>query len=95
MRGLAIMADLGWPVIFDASHSVQRPSSGGGASGGDRRFLPTLARAAVAAGIDGLFLETHPAPDQALCDGPNQWPLARMEELLANLKAIHRLRPRE
>jgi 2-dehydro-3-deoxyphosphooctonate aldolase (KDO 8-P synthase) len=95
MRGLAIMADSGWPVVFDASHSVQRPSSVGGSSGGDRRFVPTLARAAVAAGIDGLFLETHPDPDRALCDGPNQWPLDRLEELLADLKAIHSLKPQK
>jgi 2-dehydro-3-deoxyphosphooctonate aldolase (KDO 8-P synthase) len=95
MRSLPIMADLGWPVVFDASHSVQRPSAGGGASGGDRRFVPVLARAAVAVGIDGLFLETHPDPDRALCDGPNQWPLAMMEELLTELKAIYRLRPQK
>jgi len=94
MRSLSIMADSGWPVVFDASHSVQRPSAGGLSSGGERRFVPTLARAAVAAGLDGLFMETHPDPDRALCDGPNQWPLDGMEELLSNLKAIHRLRPR-
>ncbi|MDR2724482.1 MAG: 3-deoxy-8-phosphooctulonate synthase, partial [Candidatus Adiutrix sp.] len=69
MRSLPIMAETGWPVIFDATHSVQRPAAGGLASGGDRRFVPTLARAAVAAGLDGLFLETHPDPGKALCDG--------------------------
>ena len=93
MRSLSLMADFGWPVIFDATHSVQRPSAGGRSSGGDRRFIPALARAAVAVGLDGLFLETHPDPERALCDGPNQWPLAGLEALLAGLKAIHRLRP--
>ena len=92
MRSLPIMAGTDWPVIFDATHSVQRPAAAGLVSGGDRRFIPTLARAAVAAGLDGLFLETHPDPERALCDGPNQWPLDRLEPLLANLLAIDRAR---
>jgi 2-dehydro-3-deoxyphosphooctonate aldolase (KDO 8-P synthase) len=94
MRSFPIMAELGWPVIFDATHSVQLPAASGRCSGGDRRFVPTLARAAVAAGVDGLFLETHPDPDRALCDGPNQWPLDQLEEMLKNLQAIDQLRPR-
>jgi 2-dehydro-3-deoxyphosphooctonate aldolase (KDO 8-P synthase) len=89
------MAALGWPVIFDATHSVQLPAASGLCSGGDRRFVPTLARAAVAAGLDGLFLETHPDPDRALCDGPNQWPLEQLEKLLTELLAIHRLVSKE
>ena len=95
MRSFPIMAELGWPVIFDATHSVQLPAASGQCSGGDRRFVPTLARAAVAAGVDGLFLETHPDPDRALCDGPNQWPLDQLAELLASLLAIDRLRSRD
>lgn len=95
MRSLPIMASLGWPVIFDGTHSVQLPAAAGRCSGGDRRFIPTLTRAAVAAGVDGLFMETHPDPEQALCDGPNQWPLDRLEELLQRLAAIHRLIPRD
>ena len=95
MRSLPIMAETGWPVIFDATHSVQRPAAGGQVSGGDRRFVPTLARAAVAAGLDGLFLETHPDPKRALCDGPNQWPLDRLEALLTTLLAIDRARGNE
>lgn len=91
MRAFPIMDELGWPVIFDATHSVQLPAASGACSGGDRRFIPPLARAAVAAGLDGLFLETHPDPDQALCDGPNQWTLDRLESLLRGLLAIHRL----
>ncbi len=90
MRSFPIMASLGWPVIFDATHSVQLPAASGQCSGGDRRFVPALARAAVAAGLDGLFLETHPDPDRALCDGPNQWPLDRLESLLTTLLAVHR-----
>ena len=93
-RSLPVMAEFGWPVIFDATHSVQRPAAAGQASGGDRHFVPPLARAAVAVGLDGLFLETHPDPDRALCDGPNQWPLDRLESLLASLLAFDRLRPR-
>lgn len=88
MRSFPIMSSLGWPVIFDATHSVQLPAASGHCSGGDRRFIPPLARAAVAAGVDGLFMETHPDPDKALCDGPNQWPLDRLEDLLRNLLAI-------
>jgi 2-dehydro-3-deoxyphosphooctonate aldolase (KDO 8-P synthase) len=90
MRSLAIMRGLGYPAVFDATHSVQLPSGQGGSSGGDRRFIPVLARAAVAAGIDGLFLEVHPDPDRALCDGPNSWPLAELEPLLLTLLALDR-----
>ena len=88
MRGLAIMRDTGCPVVFDATHSVQQPGGLGGKSGGQRQYVPVLARAAVASGIAGLFMETHPQPDQALSDGPNMWPLSRMEELLEGLIAI-------
>jgi len=88
MRSLAIMRATGCPVVFDATHSVQLPGGQGTASGGQREFIPVLARAAVAAGVAGLFMETHPRPTQALSDGPNAWPLARMEPLLATLKAI-------
>ena len=83
MRSLAIMRDTGCPVVFDATHSVQLPGGQGTASGGQREFIPVLARAAVAAGIAGIFMETHPRPEQALSDGPNAWPLARMEPLAA------------
>src|SRR5487761_2444673 len=82
MRSLAIMRDTGCPVVFDATHSVQLPGGQGTVSGGQREFVPVLARAAVAAGISGLFMETHPNPSQALSDGPNAWPLARMKALL-------------
>jgi 2-dehydro-3-deoxyphosphooctonate aldolase (KDO 8-P synthase) len=88
MRSLIIMRDLGWPVIFDATHSVQLPGAAGGKSGGERRFVPALARAAVATGVDGVFLETHPSPDSALCDGPNQGPLSKVGPLIKNLLAI-------
>ena len=88
MRSLAIMAETGCPVVFDATHSVQLPGGLGDRSGGERRFVPLLARAAVAAGVDGLFMETHPDPDQALSDGPNAWPLDRIEPLLKQLLAI-------
>lgn len=88
MRGLAIMAETGCPVIFDATHAVQLPGGLGDRSGGDRRFVPLLARAAVAAGIDGLFMETHPDPDNALSDGPNAWPLDGLETLLRSLLAL-------
>jgi 2-dehydro-3-deoxyphosphooctonate aldolase (KDO 8-P synthase) len=91
MRSITIMSSLGWPVVFDATHSVQRPSAGDGRSGGDGRFIPTLARAAVAVGLEALFMETHPDPPRAKCDGPNQWPLDRLKELLSLLKAIHDL----
>ncbi len=85
MRGLATMRTTGCPVVFDATHSVQQPGGLGSASGGQRQFVPVLARAAVAAGVAGLFMETHPDPDNALSDGPNAWPLADMERLLGTL----------
>ena len=85
MRSLAVMRATGCPVVFDATHSVQLPGGRGNASGGQREFVPVLARAAVAAGVDGIFMETHPDPDQALSDGPNAWPLARMAALLETL----------
>jgi len=88
MRGLAVMRDTGCPVVFDATHSVQQPGGLGGRSGGQREFVPVLARAAVASGIAGLFLETHPDPDKGLSDGPNMWPLAKIKPLLATLKAL-------
>ncbi len=88
MRGLAVMRATGCPVVFDATHSVQQPGGLGGRSGGQREFVPVLARAAVASGIAGLFMETHPDPDKGLSDGPNMWPLARMKSLLATLKAL-------
>lgn len=88
MRSLAIMRDTGCPVVFDATHSVQLPGGRGTSSGGQREFIPVLARAAVATGISGLFMETHPEPEKALSDGPNAWPLALMEELLETLKSL-------
>ena len=88
MRALAIMRDTGCPVVFDATHSVQMPGALGGRSGGQREMVPVLARAAVAAGISGLFMETHPNPDEALSDGPNSWPTSMLEELLGELVAI-------
>jgi len=88
MRALAVMRDTGAPVVFDATHSVQLPGGEGHASGGQREFVPVLARSAVAAGVAGLFMETHPDPDKALSDGPNAWPLGRMEELLTTLLAL-------
>jgi 2-dehydro-3-deoxyphosphooctonate aldolase (KDO 8-P synthase) len=90
MRSLAIMRETGCPVVFDATHSVQLPGGQGSSSGGQREFVPVLARAAVAAGVAGLFMETHPDPDKALSDGPNAWPLARMESLLGTLKELDR-----
>ncbi len=90
MRAVVIMRDTGCPVVFDATHSVQLPGGQGTSSGGQREFVPVLARAAVAAGISGLFMETHPDPDRAPSDGPNQWPLARMRELLETLIALDR-----
>jgi 2-dehydro-3-deoxyphosphooctonate aldolase (KDO 8-P synthase) len=90
MRALSVMRETGCPVVFDATHSVQLPGGKGSASGGQREFIPVLARAAIAAGISGLFMETHPDPEKALSDGPNAWPLARMEPLLATLKALDR-----
>jgi 2-dehydro-3-deoxyphosphooctonate aldolase (KDO 8-P synthase) len=91
MRALAIMRDTGCPVVFDATHSVQLPGGQGHASGGQREFVPVLARAAMASGIAGIFMETHPDPDKALSDGPNSWPLHHMEALLTTLKAIDTL----
>ena len=88
MRSLAVMRQTGCPVVFDATHSVQLPGGLGHASGGQREMTPVLARAAVAAGIAGLFMETHPHPDQALSDGPNAWPLSLMGDLLEGVKAI-------
>ena len=88
MRSLSIMRDTGCPVVFDATHSVQLPGGQGTASGGQREFIPVLARSAVAAGIAGLFMETHPDPSKALSDGPNAWPLDRMEALLGTLKQL-------
>ncbi|HKN09077.1 MAG TPA: 3-deoxy-8-phosphooctulonate synthase [Pseudomonadota bacterium] len=88
MRSLAIMRATGCPVVFDATHSVQLPGGQGTSSGGQREFVPVLARAAVAAGVAGLFMETHPNPSQALSDGPNAWPLDRMRELLETLAAV-------
>ncbi|MFV0371938.1 MAG: 3-deoxy-8-phosphooctulonate synthase [Azonexus sp.] len=90
MRSLAIMRDTGCPVVFDATHSVQLPGGQGTVSGGQREFVPVLARAAVAVGISGLFMETHPCPEKAFSDGPNSWPLARMESLLTALLALDR-----
>ena len=91
MRGLAVMRGTGCPVVFDATHSVQQPGGLGKASGGQREFVPVLARAAVAAGVAGLFMETHENPDRALSDGPNSWPLGRMEALLETLLELDRV----
>lgn len=88
MRGLAVMRETGCPVVFDATHSVQQPGGMGSSSGGERRHVPVLARAAVAAGVSGLFMETHPDPQHALSDGPNSWRLDQMAELLETLQAI-------
>ena len=88
MRSLGNIRETGRPVIFDATHSVQLPAAQGTASGGERKFIPLLARAATAAGIDGLFMEVHPEPDKALCDGPNMWPLDRLEPLLKQVKTL-------
>jgi len=96
MRSLVIMRETGCPVVFDATHSVQLPGGQGNVSGGQREFVPTLARAAVAVGISGLFMETHPKPEEALSDGPNSWPLQRMGELLevlSELDALVKSRP--
>lgn len=91
MRSLAVMRETGCPVVFDATHSVQLPGKEGGRSGGQREFIPVLARAAVAVGIAGLFMETHPNPEKALSDGPNAWPLDKMEALLETLKTLDQL----
>jgi 2-dehydro-3-deoxyphosphooctonate aldolase (KDO 8-P synthase) len=91
MRGLAIMRQTGCPVVFDATHSVQMPGGLGTSSGGQREMVPVLARAAVAAGVAGLFMETHPDPDKAHSDGPNSWPLDRMAELLEQLSALDKV----
>jgi len=88
MRGLVEMRNTGCPVVFDATHSVQQPGGQGTTSGGQRQFVPVLARSAVAAGVSGLFMETHPDPEKALSDGPNAWPLGEMESLLETLKAL-------
>ena len=90
MRSLPVLRQTGCPVVFDATHSVQLPGGRGSASGGQRQFIPVLARAATAAGVAGLFMETHPDPDKALSDGPNAWPLDRMQELLTTLVEIDR-----
>jgi 2-dehydro-3-deoxyphosphooctonate aldolase (KDO 8-P synthase) len=91
MRSLAIMRETGCPVVFDATHSVQLPGGQGTVSGGQREFVPVLARAAVAVGIAGLFMETHPDPAKAFSDGPNAWPLPKLKALLSTLKAIDAL----
>ena len=91
MRSLAIMRETGCPVVFDATHSVQLPGGQGAVSGGQREFVPVLARAAVAVGVAGVFMETHPNPEKALSDGPNAWPLGHMKALLATLKEIDAL----
>jgi 2-dehydro-3-deoxyphosphooctonate aldolase (KDO 8-P synthase) len=95
MRSLAVLRAMGRPVVFDATHSVQLPGGKGDASGGQREFVPVLARAAVAAGVAGVFMETHPDPSQALSDGPNAWPLHLMEELLATLVELDRVVKRQ
>ena len=91
MRSLAVMRDMQVPVVFDATHSVQQPGGLGGRSGGQREYVPLLARAAVAAGISGLFMETHPDPEQGLSDGPNMWPLNRLEKLIVLLQEMDQL----
>ncbi|MBT4492723.1 MAG: 3-deoxy-8-phosphooctulonate synthase [Gammaproteobacteria bacterium] len=88
MRALAVMREIGCPVVYDATHSVQLPGGQGNASGGLREMIPVLARAAVGAGVHGLFMETHPEPEKALCDGPNSWPMYEMAALLRSLRRI-------
>ena len=88
MRSVAVLRETGCPVVFDATHSVQQPGGQGSTSGGQREFVPVLARAAVAAGVAGVFMETHPNPAEALSDGPNAWPLPNMQQLLTVLKEI-------
>ena len=93
---MEIISGMDVPVIFDATHSVQLPGGAGGSSAGERQFVPVLSKAAIAAGANGLFMETHPKPDEALCDGPNSWPLAQIEPLLeslAELDAVVKARP--
>lgn len=94
MRSLSVMRDTGCPVVFDATHSVQLPGGAGGKSGGQREFVPVLARAAMAVGISGIFMETHPKPEEALSDGPNAWPLPKMRALLETLIAIDQVTKR-
>jgi 2-dehydro-3-deoxyphosphooctonate aldolase (KDO 8-P synthase) len=94
MRSLAVMRETNCPVVFDATHSVQLPGGQGTSSGGQREFVPVLARAAVAVGVAGVFMETHPDPDHALSDGPNAWPLGKMEALLETLIALDRVAKR-
>ena len=94
MRSLSVMRDTGCPVVFDATHSVQLPGGAGGKSGGQREFVPVLARAAVAVGVSGLFMDTHPDPDKALSDGPNAWPLPKMRALLETLLELDRVSKR-
>ncbi len=89
-RSIQILSEMGLPVIFDATHSVQLPGAGNNASSGDREFVPTLAKAAVACGVNGIFMETHPEPDKALCDGPNSIPLDQMQDLLTTLVNIRK-----
>ena len=92
MRSLGRLRELGFPVVFDATHSVQLPSAADGVSGGEREFVALLARAATAAGVDGIFLETHPSPETALCDAASQWPLSDFEELMRELGELHAVR---
>jgi len=87
-RSFQIMSELGWPVVFDVTHSVQRPAGAGKKSSGDRKFIPMLAKAAVAAGVDGLFMEVHPNPEKALSDGANSWPLGKVEDLLREIRKV-------
>jgi 2-dehydro-3-deoxyphosphooctonate aldolase (KDO 8-P synthase) len=94
MRSLAVMRETGCPVVFDATHSVQLPGGQGSRSGGQREFVPVLARAALAVGVAGLFAETHPEPDKALSDGPNAWPLPKMRALLETLLELDRVAKR-
>jgi 2-dehydro-3-deoxyphosphooctonate aldolase (KDO 8-P synthase) len=95
MRALMILRATGCPVVFDATHSVQLPGGKGTSSGGQREFVPVLARAAVASGVAGVFMETHPRPEEALSDGPNAWPLKHMRELLETLKVLDDLVKRQ
>ena len=95
MRSLVVMRETACPVVFDATHSVQLPGGKGNKSGGDRDFVPPLAKAAVAVGVSGVFMETHPNPAEALCDGPNSWPLDKMKSLLEVLRDIDLLTKRQ